>query len=302
MLLFPFVSAPALAGPPPPIVRGTPTDDFPQVVMLRRATADWETVYICSGTLVAPDWVLTAAHCLTDPDQVGLTELRVFMGAVWTEGAPEKDVDIREIHPDYSVSDDGLSIRADMGMVHVMGPYSVAGYALNAQPVTEADIGTEYRYVGWGASGDTSYDAGYVKRYADIPLVGVEDEFMLGHDGDGGSAPCGGDSGGAVLEMSGAAGSRVASALAGVHSFGRDDDDTLCAGSTSGDTRVDLYIDWVASFTDVVTDAPPDPVVADAPADDDASAGCDSSGGAGLGLGLLAMTLLMRGGLPCPRS
>lgn len=261
----------ALASPPPPpIVNGTATDDYPQAVMLRHATPDWRTVYICTGTLIAPDWVLTAAHCLTDPENEGLTELDVYMGTVWASGAPEQAADDWFAHPDYSVSADGMTIVADLGLVHVPRPYDIDGNVLNAAPITDADIGTAYRYVGWGSSGDYANDAGYDKRYADIPLVGLEGEFILGYD-PGGGATCGGDSGGPVFELDGG---RVG-ALIAVHSFGRDDDNTTCAGSTSGDTRVDLYLEWIASEVDVTTNADTDPSDSGDPAD----SGGDSGGG-----------------------
>ena len=236
---------------PPPIVNGEPTDDYPQAVMLRHATPDWRTVFICTGTLIAPDVVLTAAHCLTDPDGLGLTEIHVYMGTVWTAGAAERPADRWESHPDYAASEDGLTIENDLGIVHVAEPYDYDGEVLNADPITAADAGTSFRYVGWGSSGDTANDAGYVKRVADIPMVGTEAEFILGYDGERGAATCGGDSGGPVFELHGG----VATALAAVHSFARDDDGTLCAGSTSGDTRVDLYLDWIAGFADIATDA-----------------------------------------------
>lgn len=242
---------PSREAPPPPIVNGEATDDYPQAVMLRHATADWRAVFICTGTLIAPDVVLTAAHCLTDPDHLGLTELHVYMGTVWTPDAAERPADDWQTHPDYAVSPDGATIQSDMGIVHLAEPYDLDGEVLNAQPITDADIGRSFRYVGWGSSGDTANDAGYVKRVADIPMIGTEGEFILGYDGERGSATCGGDSGGPVFGLR----DGVVSALAAVHSFGRDDDGTLCAGSISGDTRVDLYLDWIATFADVETDA-----------------------------------------------
>ncbi len=237
--------------PPPPIVNGTATDDYPQAVMLRHATADWRTVYICTGTLIAPNWVLTAAHCLTDVDNEGLTELHVYMGAIWAQGAPEEAADDWFTNPDYSVSPDGSTIVADLGLVHVPHPYDLDGNVLNAIPITNADIGKPYRYVGWGSTSANAYDAGYAKRFADIPLSALEGEFMLGYD-PAGSATCGGDSGGPVFELK----DGQAGALVAVHSFGRSTNGSgTCEGSTSGDTRVDLYLDWIKANVDVATNA-----------------------------------------------
>lgn len=234
-LLSPLARAEA---PPPPIVNGTLTSLYPQAVLLRHADAGWNTVYVCTGTLVAPRWVLTAAHCTVDAYGDGLTEMHAYVGDAWTFGVAEVVADDWFPHPDYFVSPNGLQIDHDLGFVHLAEPIDLAPITL---ATTVPEPGETLRWVGWGASGDHAGDSGYYKRYADMPVVGLEDEFLLAYDA-GGAATCGGDSGGPVFRLDGGG----VPTLVAAHSFGRDDDGTLCAGSTSGDTRVDLYLDWIA--------------------------------------------------------
>lgn len=277
----------ALAVPPPPIVNGEQTDDYANVVMLRHTNADASVAFICTGTLITPDTVLTAAHCLTDVDGYNLTQVRVSSGSVWTEDVPERQATDWLVHPDYSVSDDGLEITADLGLVFLGEPYLLEPAVLHAAAITKADVGTPFRYVGWGSSSDTTNDQGYYKRVADIPLSGLEGEFLLGYDGEQGSATCGGDSGGPVFAIEGG----TLGSLVAVHSFGRDDDGTICAGSTSGDTRVDLYVDWILGEVDATTDEEATPKEKAEPEDEDETGGCTTAAGpAWIGL-LLALAL-----------
>ena len=187
-------SAHATDPPPPPIVNGSTTTDVPAVVFLTAATGGgWGGV--CSGTLIAPKWVITAAHCVEDAEDIDI----YFGHDITGSGAGvDRMVWVRDWipHPGYTGS--STSINHDIALVELGTTITdVTPMPLNEDEFQSSWIGDELTYVGFGITADGRDDSG-VKRFARIPIDSYDSTIVYGLDPDDQNV-CQGDSGGAAL-------------------------------------------------------------------------------------------------------
>jgi secreted trypsin-like serine protease len=174
----------------------------------------------CTGTLVAPRAVLTAAHCL-DPESTQHFELE---GVMYT-------AELVIPHPGFAPDSGGLSYD-DIGLVILKEAPNVAPSTISDRAVT---VGLPVTLVGFGRPATTTGTLG-TKRTANNVVDQVESKiFRFSGTGNGKGNTCFGDSGGPAFAMLG--GREV---VAGVTSTS----DAEC-GVFTWDTRVDVYRSWL---------------------------------------------------------
>ncbi|MDP2309619.1 MAG: serine protease [Pseudomonadota bacterium] len=265
------ILTPAFAQEAPPIVNGSTTRDYGQVVTLYAADNDGYGYNFCSGTLIASDWVLTAAHCVAamdDNERSGMPNLIIIVGYDLNTEAGVTDYAYARRwieHPSYNDS----TLQNDIGIIELETDItSIDIMPVNKDDIRSGDIGDDFRYVGWGITSDSGTDSSK-KRTADIPLYDYDSMFLYGYDPEDNQNVCSGDSGGAALQILGT----NAFELAAVNSFVSDDDSTYCEGGYTGGTRVDSFISWIEGYTPVYSY---DELESDADTDTDTDTDTDS--------------------------
>jgi len=176
---------------------------YPWMVALLYSGAGWRQV--CGATLIGPEWLLTAAHCVTG---TGADDWQGLVGSRWlSRGGERFGAAEIVIHPDYNRRTED----SDIALIRLERP--VAGAATVA-PATlaESDLyaraGSRGTVLGWGAT--QSGGRGTVALHeAQVPVVGlatcrrlharrgrITDNMLCAGFREGGVDTCQGDSGG----------------------------------------------------------------------------------------------------------
>lgn len=221
------------------VVGGDATTGWPQVVAYLIGGGEGG---LCSGTLIGPRAVLTAAHCADDD----LPGDQIFLGSSLFEPGALVDVDEAIVHEGYNPSTGVM----DLAVLLLEDEVSETPVELNTERIDEDWIGTSLRVVGYGNEDVYAGSTAGIKRETDVDLVWV-DGHLLYHETPGHNT-CSGDSGGPVLLER-----EAGWVLVGVTSFVYpiDPDDDACDGG-GGENRVDLSLEWIAESADLDVEIP----------------------------------------------
>ena len=231
------------------IVGGEEVQDFKDFPFIASLSSEKVSNY-CGGTLIAPQWVVTAGHCS------GLIPTKITTGSIDKREHPIVAKVLETIrHPNYGTNEIGLPLN-DIMLLKIELNEDIAGldFGAMALPTEDVEVGTTATVMGWGVLCQSifcQFTPPNGLRAVEVPIVANEvaaAEESYGESFDpsvmlaagfeaGGKDSCQGDSGGPLIIKDGAR-----SVLVGVVSAGR--------GCAQKDfyglyARVTTYIEWI---------------------------------------------------------
>ncbi|EGU54777.1 secreted peptidase [Vibrio nigripulchritudo ATCC 27043] len=210
----------------------------------------------CGGTIIARDWVLTAAHCLDGKSASGV-QIRIGVSDLRTNQGEKHNVSQFIVHEGWGTS----GISNDIALLKLATPVD-AKYKIAKLPTPEikarlASLGSSVKVSGWGqtVTGDPSGGSDVLKatnlniisnsectQLINLPGISVPKDNICGYKAR--TSSCYGDSGGPFVKQSGSD-----YYLIGAVSWGQPG----CAAATAF-ADVTQFVPWISQKSGVTPD------------------------------------------------
>ncbi len=252
--------------PPPEIVGGAPADpgEWPWQVALVHGDASGPNFWydqFCGGSLISAQWVVTAAHCVTNGTAaVSPSSVDVVAGIydLWepASGYQQRNVASIVVHPSWNPS----TMDYDIALLKLASPVTLGGSGETktaAVPLVPSGIGaltgTTSWVTGWGYTYSTPEFPDELYEVS-VPIIAnsvcndashyngaITDRMLCAGYDAGGHDSCWGDSGGPLVVWNSGQWQ-----LAGIVSWG---DDCAQPYKQGVYTRVSEFVDWITNTT-----------------------------------------------------